>query len=70
MSDPFSTFAEALSTLDVLLRACKGLYDVSLACKDAPQQFEQLRHTIKNVESVLRNLKLVITEYNSSKSST
>ena len=67
MADPFSILASVLSTLDVSLRACKGLNDTIHAYKEAPLEREQLQRTIKNVDSVLRNLRLFITEYPSSR---
>ena len=66
MADPFSTFAGVFSTLDVSLRACKGLHDACIAYKEAPREVEQIRSTIGNVESLLRNLRPFIAEYQSS----
>ena len=67
MADPFSSAAAVLSTLDVCLKACRGLYDISHGYKEAPLELEQLRCTIRDVESVLRNLSLLTTEYQSSR---
>ena len=68
MADPFSTFAGAVSTLDVAIRSCKGLYEASHAYKNAPQESEQLRGTIRNTESILRNTRLWVAEYRASRS--
>lgn len=70
MADPFSTFAGAVSVFDVAIRSCKGLHNACHAYKDAPQEIEQLRDTIRNLESVLRNLRLWVTEYQSSRLAT
>ena len=68
MADPFSTLAGAVSILDVAIRSCKGLYDASHAYKSAPQEAEHLRGTIRDLESILRNTRLWIAEYHSSRS--
>lgn len=70
MADPLSTFAAVLSTLDVSLKACKGVYDTVHTYREAPLEFEQLRFTVKNVESILRNLRLFVAEYHSSRNAT
>ena len=67
MPDPFSTLAGAVSVFDVAIGSCRGLYNASLAYKEAPQEVEQLRGTIENLESVLRNLRAWIIEYQSSR---
>ncbi|KAL8823279.1 MAG: hypothetical protein Q9191_006003 [Dirinaria sp. TL-2023a] len=70
MADPFSTFAGAVSVFDVAIRSCKGLHNASHAYKDAPQEIGQLWDTIRNLESVLRNLRLWVVEYQSSRFAT
>lgn len=66
MADPFSTLAGVVSVIDVAIRGCRGLYDFSRNLEDVPRSAQQLRSTIGNVESCLRNLRLFAIEYQSS----
>lgn len=67
MADPISTAAAVFSFADVTIRACKGIYEVVGAWKDAPNAIQRLRQTVQSVESMSLNLRLYVAEYESSK---
>ena len=66
MADPFATVAGVVSLADVMIRACDGISTLVLGLKDAPHAVQHLRHTTQNVQSVLENLRLYVSEYESS----
>ena len=66
MADPFSTVAAVVSLADVIIRACDGISTLVTGLNDAPRAALHLRHTTQNVQSVLENLRLYVSEYESS----
>ena len=66
MADPFSTVAAVVSLADVLIRACDGIFTLVNGLNDAPQAALNLRDTTQNVQSVLQNLRVYVSEYESS----
>ena len=64
--DPISGIASVLSVADIAIRSCEGLRDLISDLRDAPQSVQRLRRTIQNTESVLRNIWLFVSEFNSS----
>lgn len=66
MADPLSALAGVLSVADIAIRSCQRLRDLTSDLQDAPQSMQRFRQTIQNVESVLRNLRLFVVEFNSS----
>lgn len=66
MADPFSTVAAVVSLADVMIRACDGISTLVIELNDAPQAALHLRHTTQSLQSVLENLRLYVSEYESS----
>ena len=66
MADLFSTVAAVVSVADVMIRTCDGISTLVLGLKDAPHAALHLRQTVQNVQSVLENLRLYVSEYESS----
>lgn len=66
MVDPFSTVAAVVSLADVMIRACEGISNLVVDSKDASDAAQHLRQTVQNVRSLLVNLQLYISEYESS----
>ena len=64
--DPLSGIASVLSVADVAVRSCERLRDLISDLRDAPQSVQRLRRTIQNTESVVRNVWLFVSEFNSS----
>ena len=64
--DPLSGIASVLSVADIAVRSCERLRDLISDLRDAPQSVQRLRRTIQNTESVLRNVWLFVSEFNSS----
>lgn len=64
--DPLSGIASVLSVADIAVRSCERLRDLISDLRDAPQSVQRLRRTIQNTESVLRNVRLNVAEFNSS----
>ena len=64
--DPLSGIASVLSVADVAVRSCERLLNLVSDLRDAPQSVQRLRRTIQNTESVLRNVWLFVSEFNSS----
>ena len=63
MADPFSTAAAVVSVADVMIRTCNGISNLVIGLKDAPHAALHLRQTVQNVQSVLENLRLYVSEY-------
>lgn len=66
MADAFSTVAAVVSLADVMIRACEGISNLVVSLKDAPDAAQHLRQTVQNVKSLLVNLQLYLSEYESS----
>ena len=66
MADPFSTVAAVVSFADVMIRACNGISTLVIGLRDAPHAAMRLRQTTQNIQSVLENLRLYMSEYESS----
>lgn len=66
MADPFSTVAAVVSLADVMIRACEGISDLVVGLKDAPDAAQHLRQIVENVKSLLVNLQLYVSEFESS----
>ena len=64
--DPISGIASVLSVADIAVRSCERLRDLVSDLREAPQSVQRLRRTIQNTESVLRNVRLNVAEFNSS----
>ena len=67
MAEAFSTAAAVVSFVDVMIRACRGISQTIISLNEAPSTIHRLRDTIQNLQSVLRGLRLFVTEYQSSK---
>ena len=66
MADPLSTVAAVVSLADVMIRACDGISTLVIGLNDAPHAAMRLRQTTQNIQSVLENLRLYVSEYESS----
>ena len=67
MADPFSSVAAVVSFVDVTIRACKGINAIVDSWRDAPNEVQRLRYSVQNIQSLLDNVRLYVTEYESSR---